>query len=275
MRRLALTIVVFLPGAAFYCFGLPMVGTGLLTLGLNSAAAVFFDDPAQKGAALYLSERWSEAAEAFGSNSSNAYNRGNALAHAERFTEAIAAYDQALSAEPENEDAAFNKALLAALIDERPAGADYGSINANSAASRARETHESPHADGETGGSGDGFAGDRESASKPGAQGSSKAGKIGKGDQAASDSGQGQAKGSAGDSEGAGRVGGVQVDVAKTIRDRDRHIRRRMEARSIQPTPEWLSSLPDDPGRFLKLRILAQKAQRKALSSSSNQGADP
>jgi Ca-activated chloride channel family protein len=260
---------------AFWLVGAPMIGEGLLALGQPYAAAALFDDPGRRGAALYLAGRWSEAAAAFGSTVANAYNRGNALARAERYPEAVAAYDRALAADPDDEDAAFNRALVASLIEAKPMAADPNAIRANSAASRARDTHEEAHTDGQTGGSGDGFAGSQEGASKPGAQGSSKAGKFGRAEQAALESGQGQATGSAGDSDGAGRMGGVQVDVAQTIRDLDRRVQRRMEARSVQPTIEWLSTLPDAPGRFLKLRILAEKARRKTQSSAAGQEDDP
>jgi Ca-activated chloride channel family protein len=275
MRRLAAATVVLLPCAVFWLVGQPMIGRGLLALGHPGAAAAFFDDPEQKGAAFYFARRWSEAAAAFGTNAANAYNRGNALARAERFAEAVAAYDQRLAADPDDEDAAFNRALVASLIARKAAPADANAISANSAASRARDTHDESHADGETGGSGDGFAGGQEGASKPGAQGGSKAGKLGRGEQSSFESGQGQAKGSAGDSDGAGRTGGLQVDVAKAIRDLDRRVRRRLEARSVQPTIEWLSTLADDPGRFLKLRILAEKARRKARPAVAEEESDP
>lgn len=275
MRRVAAIVAVLLPCLALWSAGPPTIGQALLTLGFPGAAAALFDDPGRKGAALYLAERWSEAAEAFRHDPDSAYNRGNALARAGRYAEAVAAYDQALAADPDDEDAAFNKALVATLIDNERAAADANAINANSAASRTRNTHDEPRSDGETGGSGDGFAGDQEGASKPGAPGSSKAAKFGKGDQQASDSGQGQAKGSAGNSAGAGRTGGQQLDVARTIRDLDRRMRRRMEARSVQPTREWLSTLDDDPGRFLKLRILAEKARRQAHPAAGGEDEAP
>lgn len=275
MRRLAAAVVVILPCAAFWLVGLPIIGDGLLALGYPDAAAALFDNPDQKGAALYLAGRCSEAAAAFGTGVANAYNRGNALARAERYAEAVAAYDLALAADRDDEDAVFNRALVASLIAEKPTPADANAINANSAASRARDTHDESHTDGETGGFGDGFAGSQEGASKPGAQGSSKAGKFGRGEEASLESGQGQATGSAGDSDGAGRLGGAQVDFAQSIRDLDRRVQRRMEARSVQPTVEWLSTLPDDPGRFLKLRILAEKARRKARSTAAGEEDGP
>ena len=33
-----------------------------------------------------------------------------------------------------------------------------------------------------------------------------------------------------------------------------------LEVRSVLPTEEWLATLSDDPGKFLKLRILAEQA---------------
>ncbi len=105
----------------------------------------------------------------------------------------------------DDEDAAFNKALLADLVKEKEAAGGADGIAANSAATKARNTHDEPHADGKTGGSGDGFAGNQQGASAPGAQGSSKAGKFDKGDVKSSDAAQGQGKGSAGDAGGIGR----------------------------------------------------------------------
>jgi Ca-activated chloride channel family protein len=263
MKRLAESFVALLPCVAIWLIVAAAAGPALQALGFPAAAARFYKDPTRKGAALYLAKHWTEAADAFGGNPGNAYNRGNALAHAERYAEAITAYEQALAANPDDEDAAFNKALLANLVDEKEAAGGADAIAANSAATTARNTHDEPHADGKTGGSGDGFAGNQQGASAPGAQGSSKAGKFDKGDVKSSDAGQGQGKGSAGDAGGIGSAGGQLVDVAKMIRDLDRRTVRRRDAASVLPTVEWLSTLPDDPGRFLKLQILAEQARRK------------
>ena len=142
MRRLAAIVVVVLPCWALWLVGPPMIGEVLLALGHPDAAAALIDEPDRKGAALYLAGRWDEAAAAFGTNVPNAYNRGNALARAERYAEAIASYDQALATNPDDEDAAFNRALVASLIEARPAPANANAINANSTATRARDTHE-------------------------------------------------------------------------------------------------------------------------------------
>jgi len=275
MRRLAFIVAIFLPCAALWSLGAPMAGAALQSLGFHAESAVFFKNADEKGAALYLAGRWDDAAAAFGDDPANAYNRGNALARARRYGEAIAAYDRALSIFPDDSDAAFNKALLAALIVEKDTAAAAKGGAANSAASRESRRHDMDHTDGDALGSGDGFVGDQEVSSKSGAPGNSKAGKLGAGDKQASESGQGQAKGAAGDSAGAGRSGGAQADFATTFKERDRRITRRMEARSVLPTVEWLSTLSDDPGRFLKLRILAERARRARDPAASNFGSDP
>ena len=44
------------------------------------------------------------------------YNQGNALAHMGRYEDAIKAYDKALTINPNNQDAAYNRALIEALL---------------------------------------------------------------------------------------------------------------------------------------------------------------
>jgi len=261
MKILAAIAAFTLPCVFLCLMGASLMGQILLELGFANAAAGLFDDPAQKGIALYRAERWNEAADAFAKTSpTNDYNRGNALAQAHRYEEALAAYDDALEATPDDQDAAFNKALLDKLIELGPVPTGPTSGSANSAASRARTAHHIDQTEGESTASGDGSAGAQEAAASEGAPGSSKASKSGSKSNQSSETGAGQ--GSAGNSEGAGRTGGQLVDFARLFQERERRYARRLEERSIVPTMDWLSSLPDDPGRFLKLRILAEKARR-------------
>jgi Ca-activated chloride channel homolog len=253
---LALLFLVLSLLAAGWTLGPQLAGRALLASGLSSAAARAFADPAWKGVAFYAAGRWEQAAAAFARDPASAYDLGGALALAGRYEEAVAAYDRALQADPDDEDAAYNKDLLLGLIERESAA---GAATANSPAAVQQRARANP--DDDASGAGEGAAGDRETRSRPGERGGAKASKVGKGQDEAAESGSG-ATGAVGASEGAGRTGGQKIDVAALLHERDRRVRRRLEARSVRPSPEWLQSLADDPGRFLKLRIAAEKARR-------------
>jgi Ca-activated chloride channel family protein len=75
-----------------------------------TAAAALFEDPMWRGTSLYLDERFEAASAEFArTDSAEAwFARGNALAHLERYEEAIAAYRQALVMRPDYSDAEAN-----------------------------------------------------------------------------------------------------------------------------------------------------------------------
>ncbi|MBT8146771.1 MAG: tetratricopeptide repeat protein, partial [Gammaproteobacteria bacterium] len=71
--------------------------------------------------ALYRSESYDAAIAAFSADDSadGHYNRGNALALAGNYPEAIAAYDLALELQPDHEDAIYNKEIIEQLLEEQ------------------------------------------------------------------------------------------------------------------------------------------------------------
>ncbi|MCX7556439.1 VWA domain-containing protein [Xanthomonadaceae bacterium JHOS43] len=79
-------------------------------------------DPALSGAAAYRDGDYAAAIEQFsaGSDATAHYNRGNALAKAHRYEEAIAAYDQALALQPDFPDAAANRQAVADWLKQQP-----------------------------------------------------------------------------------------------------------------------------------------------------------
>jgi Ca-activated chloride channel family protein len=81
------------------------------------AAAEKFEDPMWKAAAQYRAGNFAAAAEAYSQfDSADAhYNRGNALAKANKLDEAIAAYETALQKDPSLSDATHNKEILEAI----------------------------------------------------------------------------------------------------------------------------------------------------------------
>lgn len=80
------------------------------------------EDAAWRGAAAYRDEDWSAAAEAFAEReaASAHYNRGNALAKAGSFQEAMGAYRSALQKQPDFEDAQANLEAVQRWLEQQP-----------------------------------------------------------------------------------------------------------------------------------------------------------
>ena len=92
-----------------------------LEQGEHKRALDLAEQPQRRGTASYRLGDYEAAAEAFAAvdQADAHYNRGNALARSGRLEEAVAAYGQALSQEPEMEDAAHNKALIEELLKQQ------------------------------------------------------------------------------------------------------------------------------------------------------------
>ena len=87
----------------------------------HELAASLFESSAWSGAANYRSKNYESAIAAFSSinTADGNYNRGNALALAGSYPEAIAAYETALSLKPNHEDALSNKAVIEKLLEQQ------------------------------------------------------------------------------------------------------------------------------------------------------------
>jgi Ca-activated chloride channel family protein len=94
-------------------------------------AAARLDDPEWKGSALYRSGQFDAAAQVFdrAEGPRASYNRGNALARAGKLEEALAAYDNALAANPDMEDARHNRKLVEELLKQKNQGNDDSQSN--------------------------------------------------------------------------------------------------------------------------------------------------
>ena len=93
------------------------------------AAAALFENPEWKATANYRGEKFEDAASQYGGidTADSKYNLGNAFAKQNLLDEAIEAYDQALAADPDNEDAKFNKALIEQLQQQQQEQQDQDS----------------------------------------------------------------------------------------------------------------------------------------------------
>jgi Ca-activated chloride channel family protein len=78
-------------------------------------------EPLRRGTAAYRAGDYSQAWQDFARSKGpqGAYNRGNALARLGRYHDAIAAYEQALQADPAMDDAAHNKAQVEKLLRQQ------------------------------------------------------------------------------------------------------------------------------------------------------------
>ena len=274
MRRFVLALLVLVPVTALALVGPTLLGHALLSAGFSQAAARFLGDPGWRGYTLAREGRYAEAADAFGDAPVNAYDRGNAYARAGFYQRALDAYDDALEADPEDEDASFNKAIVAKLLDNaltQPGGTQG---NANAVAMHEKKHGGQGNAEGKTNSLGVGYVGNKEGSSTSGTQGNSKVSKVGSGDAQATDNNSGKASGSAGLASGRGRTGGDLADITAQLAANQRRYSPAFTATTIKPNVEWLQTVPDDPGSFLKLQIRAEHKRRQERQDAEAGDAD-
>ncbi|KQP77613.1 hypothetical protein ASF60_06450 [Methylobacterium sp. Leaf113] len=256
------------------------LGRTLMGAGLPGAAAWVLDDPAWRGPALYQAGRYDEAAALFRSGGRrNAYNLGNALARSGDLQGALDAYDAALQYNPRDADAQANRSLIARLVDEGAGDPGKGGGVANATATVGarynKTSNQDPNDDTQATSSGEGLAGNKEGGTTSSTPGNSKVARRGKAEQVSVDSGKGEARGSASDAAGRGRTGAGSAMVAAAPEREVRRVTKSFEAHEIRPDRLWLQTLPDDPGRYLKLRLKAEQAVRIEAGTAVPGGSNP
>ncbi|HSI42109.1 MAG TPA: tetratricopeptide repeat protein [Xanthobacteraceae bacterium] len=254
-------------------------GRLLLVAGLPAPAAALLKDPAWRGVALYRAGRFTDAEAMLRSTRSPeaAYNLGNAFAQTGQFAAAVKAYDIALKRNPGDADALANRALVLEALKATATAAKgkaAGAANATATKESAGDTLQGDDA-GVQSASGDGMAGQREAGSDTASIGSSRVDRRGDPQAGASESGLGSSKGAATDSAGrAGRSGGSTI-AARSDAPPPRRAEALDAAGTGQATLQWLATLPDDPARFLRLRIAAEHQRRVAAGTAPRPGTSP
>ena len=187
-------------------------------------AARLFEDPGWRAVARYRAGEFPESAAALeGLDDPEAhYNRGNALARAGSFGEAVAAYDRALQMNPQHQDAAYNRQLLLENMPPPPPGQD------------AQQTP--PESDDEQG---EGEQQPSQGEQPPG-EGEQQPGEQGEQDQEAD--GKEQSEQQAADGQQA------QGEDQEAMSD----------WASEQAADQWLRRIPDDPGGLLRRKFRYQ-----------------
>ncbi|MFY9290113.1 MAG: tetratricopeptide repeat protein [Methylorubrum rhodinum] len=254
-------------------------GRALLAAGLPSAALSVFDQPAWRAAALYEAGRYAEAIAIYKTQGKRgAYNLGNALARSGDLKGALDAYDEALAYNPRDADAQANRSLVAKALQEeldRGRGGGIANASAQYGARYGKTANQDENDDVKATASGEGLAGNKEAGSSASLPGTSPVARRGKSEQQSMDSGKGQARGSASDAAGRGRQGAGSAMVAAAPEKEARRVTKSFEAHEIHPDRLWLQTLPDEPGRFLKLRLKAEQARRLEAGTAIPGGSNP
>ena len=264
MRQLLAALLLLVPAVALVLAGPPIVGHLLFAFGFRAAAAPLMRDPGWRGYELGRAGEWLEAARAFGNRKTYAYDRGVALTRAGLYEGALDAYDDALDADPEDEDARHNKALVQQILDKALTAPGAAKGNANARANKERHHGGEGNQDGDTSSTGVGYTGNKEGSTDASTQGGSKVSKIGKGQQGASGDNSEKASGSAGQASGKGRSGGDLADaITAQLAANQRKYSPAFTTLNVKPTVAWLQTVTDDPGQFLKLQIRAEQKRRQ------------
>ena len=206
----------------------------------HERASELFEDPAWRAAAQYRAGRFESSAEtlAAAQSADGHYNRGNALARAGAFAEAIDAYDQALEIDPEHEDAQFNRDLLMQQPPQQSQGDSSGEGDSGDD-SESQESAQGQGAEQPESSSGE----DSASRDEPGAD---------RGEEQAQ---QQPAPAEAGDEPPEG-------DPVPSPGDLE-------EWASEQAAEQWLRRIPEDPGGLLRRKFLYQY-QRLGVDQDGN-----
>jgi Ca-activated chloride channel family protein len=226
--------------------------------------------------AAYRAGDFAAAARAFSGlpGADAAYNRGNALARAGRYAEAIAAYDDALQQSPGMPDALANRAAVeAAMRREPPSGGGRGGDKApaDGDARRGDAEHDSDRGDqgrvppepdaGDAGeeetGSQSQQPADADDAAPPPAD---EADADAQARQQAADDAQREAMQRALDA-GAAREDGSGGDDARNPAELSRST---AADEREQANAAWLRRVPDDPGALLRARFRNEHLRRRA-----------
>lgn len=273
-RRVAIVCLAAVPAGALIVAGPVVVGHALFALGFTSSGAVLMHNASWRGYTLAEAGDYLAAARVFGKRPADAYDRGNALTKAGLYEQALDAYDDALQADPEDEDARYNKALVQKILDTKVLGDGKTSGNANARANVEKSHGSMGDQKGDTRSVGIGYTGNKEGSSNATSQGGSKVSKIGTGQQGESGNNSEKASGSAGVASGRGRSGGDMVDaITAQLAVNQRKYSPSFTHETIRPNVEWLQTVPDDPGQYLKLRIRAEHKRREAQDATA-QGDD-
>jgi Ca-activated chloride channel family protein len=224
-------------------------------------AAQLFENPHWKSAAHYKAGHYNQALEALKNSPKSPathYNRGNALAQAGQLTEAIEAYQQALSESPNDTDAQYNKQLVEKELEKQQHKNDM-----NQPSKQKPEDHQSPSNENSQ-------ASDQSQDAEPQSAQKSENSDDSPKQNAQTKSSEPQAE----KARPADENQASETQQAKDSQQPDSKQSEQARAAEItsdetkQANEQWLKRIPDDPAGLLKRKFNYQYNQRQHDSTS-------
>lgn len=277
--RLAIALTALLFAAPALAAEDDAVAYRLFSEGKFAEAAEIFTDPAWKGVALYKSDQYWRAAEAFvrAGDPRSAYNLGNSYARLGYFELALDSYLRALSLDPGLADAAFNADLMREALARRddqgqqgiqPQAREIDRVEAprDKDGNSSDDDGESGAADERNNTGSDGQTNQTEAPpEKSGSDGGDGLGGDPRTDDTAADANN--VRGEAGErSEMDAGSGGSEATGSDEATAQAAGMRAKLETE--QATEQWLNRIADTPADFLKARI-ALEARRRAAAGAA------
>ncbi len=282
-RQLVAALITITCVSKTYAVDVNRLAHELFKEGRYAQAAELFTDPAWKGTALYRSDQWWRAAEAFlraGDADSN-YNLGNCYVKLSYYALALEAYQQTLIQDPGHADAAFNRDLMLELLagddddDEsrgllKPKLEELDRVNTDGDAESGEAATGDEKVDSSESAAGD--PGESEEANNDAPTGNSgQSGNAGKGeDTLRGEQGMANMRGENNSEQVSNRPSGGSENEGTTDNQHAAGMRSQIEDK--QATEQWLNNINHDPYRFLEKRIELELKRRADAGQSAPDG---
>ena len=238
-------------------------GTLLFEQGAHDAAARLFDRSEWKASSLYRAGKYDEALQFWNSDETedSQYNRGNALAKMGRYEDAIKAYQQVLDANPQHQDASYNKKLLEDVLKQQQQPQENQQDQADN---NSKESSDPPQDQNVGNGQQQAQTGSDTSQAEP-QSGQQSEQQSGQDPDAREPQGEQQAG-----SETQVSQSEQPLSNAESIGDTEANVEVD-DKMSEQAANQWLRKIPDDPGGLLRRKFIYQYKNRHPDSAELNQ----
>ena len=279
----------------------------LLQEGQAAEAAQTFDDSMWQGIASYKAQEYEAALQHWSNEESpiTSYNRGNALARNGKLPEALQAYDRALAAKPDWEDAQFNRDLVAKLLDsqQKQPQEDRSSLgNPNQSEEGEEDSQEQPNQAAPSGNSteenqlpenndaadGDSAQNNQQSAEQAPKPDDSQGSEDSTGQPSEQNSDQKNTGSASGkettDSENLEKTGqkesqkdpvtpqeGNESEKEEQSDQAAAYLKGNEKGEQQQMLQQWLRKVPDDPGQLLRNKMRLESLRRRQASELNHE----